>query len=159
MKFNKIVVATLAIGLTGTAMGQVVGKAEDQIRWRQSAYHTMAWSMARIKANIDGTYNKDQVVEAANVIQAIANSKMGALFQPGTDKGKGWKETRIKPEFFKPESKDELGKLAGAYNKEANEMAKVAAAGDAAAVKVQFGKLGESCKGCHDKFRQEDEKK
>jgi nucleoside-diphosphate-sugar epimerase len=65
-------------------MGQVIGKAEDQIRWRQSAYHTMAWSMARIKANVEGTYNKDQVVEAANVIQAIANSKMGALYQPNT---------------------------------------------------------------------------
>jgi cytochrome c556 len=156
MKFKKIVVATLAIGLTGAAMGQVVGKAEDQIRWRQSAYQTMAWNMARIKANVEGTYNKDQVVEAANVVQAIANSKMGALFQPGTDKGKGWKETRVKPEFFKPESKDELGKLAGAYNKEANEMAKVAATGNAAAVKAQFGKLGESCKACHDKFRKDE---
>ena len=156
MKLNKIIVATLAIGLTGAALGQVVGKAEDQIRWRQSAYQTMAWNMARIKANVEGTYNKDQVVEAANVVQAIANSKMGALFQPGTDKGKGWKETRVKPEFFKPESKDELGKLAGAYNKEANEMAKVAAAGDLAAIKTQFGKLGESCKGCHDKFRKDE---
>ena len=29
-------------------------------------------------------------------------------------------------------------------------------AGDAAALKVQFGKVGETCKGCHDKFRQED---
>lgn len=156
MKFNKIVVATLAIGLTGTAMGQVVGKAEDQIRWRQSAYQTMAWNMARIKANVEGTYNKDQVVEAANVVQAIANSKMGALFQPGTDKGKGWKETRVKPEFFKPESKDELGKLAGGYNKEANEMARVAATGDLGAIKTQFGKLGESCKACHDKFRKDE---
>ena len=156
MKFKKIVVATLAIGLTGAAMGQVIGKAEDQIRWRQSAYQTMAWNMARIKANVEGTYNKDQVVEAANVVQAIANSKMGALFQPGTDKGKGWKETRVKPEFFKPESKDELGKLAGGYNKEANEMAKVAATGDLGAIKTQFGKLGESCKACHDKFRKDE---
>jgi cytochrome c556 len=156
MKFKKIVVATLAIGLTGAAMGQVVGKAEDQIRWRQSAYQTMAWNMARIKANVEGTYNKDQVVEAANVVQAIANSKMGALFQPGTDKGKGWKETRVKPEFFKPESKDELGKLAGGYNKEANEMARVAATGDLGAIKTQFGKLGESCKACHDKFRKDE---
>jgi cytochrome c556 len=137
-------------------MGQVVGKAEDQIRWRQSAYQTMAWNMARIKANVEGTYNKDQVVEAANVVQAIANSKMGALFQPGTDKGKGWKETRVKPEFFKPESKDELGKLAGGYNKEANEMARVAATGDLGAIKTQFGKLGESCKACHDKFRKDE---
>ena len=35
-------------------------------------------------------------------------------------------------------------------------MAKVAAAGNAAAVKAQFGKLGEACNACHDKFRKED---
>jgi cytochrome c556 len=158
MKFNKIVVAALAIGLTGAAMGQVIGKAEDQIRWRQSAYQTMAWNMGRIKANLEGTYNKDQVVQAANVIQAIATSGMGALFQPNTSTGKGWRETNVKPEFFKPENKDEIGKIAGAYIKEAKEMATVAAGGDAAAVKTQFGKLGESCKACHDKFRKEEKK-
>jgi len=158
MKFNKIVVAALTIGLTGAAMGQVIGKAEDQIRWRQSAYQTMAWNMGRIKANVEGTYNKDQVVQAANVIQAIATSGMGALYQPDTNSGKGWRETNVKPEFFKPESKDEIGKLAGAYIKEAKEMATVAANGDASAVKTQFGKLGESCKACHDKFRKEEKK-
>ena len=52
------------------------------------------------------------------------------------------------PEFFKPENKDEIGKIAGAYIKEAKEMATVAAAGDPAAVKAQFGKLGGSCKAC-----------
>ncbi len=156
MKFTNMVVATLAIGLSAGALAQSIGKPEDQIRWRQSAYHTMAWSMGRIKANVEGTYNKDQVIEAANVIQAIANSKMGALYQPNTNTGKGWKETRVKSEFFKPESREELGKVAGGFGKEANEMAKVAASGDAAAVKAQFGKLGEACKACHDKFRKED---
>ena len=155
MKFNKIIVATLAIGLAGTALGQVIGKAEDQIRWRQSAYQTMAWNMTRIKANVDGTYNKDQVVQAANVIQAIATSGMGALYQPDTNSGKGWRETNVKPEFFKPESKDEIGKLAGAYIKEAKELATVATNGDAAAVKAQFDKLGKACDSCHDKFRKE----
>jgi cytochrome c556 len=140
--------------LTGSAMAQVVGKVEDQIRWRQAAYHTMAWSMGRIKANVEGTYNKEQVVEAANVIQAIANSKMGALYQPGSDKGKGFKETRLKPEFFTDQAG--VGKVAMAFGAAANEMAKVAAGGDAAAVKAQFGKLGESCKACHDKFRKEE---
>jgi len=158
MKFTNIIAATLAIGLSSAAMGQVIGKAEDQIRWRQSAYQTMAWNMGRIKANVEGTYNKDQVVQAANVIQAIATSGMGALFQPATNTGKGWRETNVKPEFFKPESKDEIGKIAGAYIKEAKEMAAVAANGDAAAVKAQFGKLGESCKACHDKFRKEEKK-
>lgn len=158
MKFTNIIAATLAIGLSSAAMGQVIGKAEDQIRWRQSAYQTMAWNMGRIKANVEGTYNKDQVVQAANVIQAIATSGMGALFQPDTNAGKGWRETNVKPEFFKPENKEEIGKIAGAYIKEAREMAAVAASGDAAAVKAQFGKLGESCKACHDKFRKEEKK-
>ncbi len=153
-KILKSAVAGIALAaVAGTTFAQAVGKMEDQIRWRQSAYHTMAWSMTRIKANVEGTYNKDQVAEAANVIQAIANSKMGALYQPGSDKGKGWKETRLKSEFFG--SKD-LGQIAQNFGKEANEMAKVAAGGDAGAVKAQFGKLGEACKACHDKFRQED---
>ena len=154
MRIKSIVAAGLALGLASTTFAQSIGKAEDQIRWRQSAYHTMAWSMGRIKANLDGTYNKDQVVQAANTIQAIANSGMGILYQPGTEKGKGWKETRVKSELFT--DKEGVGKVARPYVEAANEMARIAATGDAAAVKAQFGKLGESCKGCHDKFRQED---
>jgi cytochrome c556 len=111
----------------------------------------MGWSMARIKANLEGTFNKDEVVKSANVIQAIANSGMGALFPAGTDHGTGWEATRVKPEFFT--NKEGVGKVAMAFNKEANEMAKIAATGDAAAVKEQFGKLGGTCKGCHDDFK------
>jgi cytochrome c556 len=114
----------------------------------------MAWNMGRIKANLDGQFNKDEVIQAANVIQATANSGMGKLYLPGTDKGKGWKDTEVKPELFT--DKEGVGKVAKAFNEAANEMAKVAASGDAAAVKAQFGKLGESCKGCHEKYRVDD---
>ncbi|CAG0979420.1 partial Cytochrome c', partial [Rhodocyclaceae bacterium] len=70
----KSIAVAIALGtLAASASAQVIGKAEDQIRWRQSAYHTLAWSMGRIKANVEGTYNKDQVVQAANLIQAVAN--------------------------------------------------------------------------------------
>jgi cytochrome c556 len=152
--FNALVAGAALIAVAGATFAQSIGKPEDQIRWRQSAYHTIAWNMGRIKANLDGTYNKDQVIQAANVIQALANSGMGVLYAPGTDKGKGWKDTRAKAELFT--DKEGVGKVAMAFNKEANEMAKVAAAGDAAAVKEQFGKLGGACKGCHDKFRAEE---
>jgi cytochrome c556 len=153
-KTLSLILAGALLAAAGAASAQAIGKPEDQIRWRQSAYHVKAWSMGRIKTNVEGTYNKDQVIQAANVIQAIANSGMGALYQPGTNKGKGWKETRVKAELFT--DKEGVGKVAMAFNKEANEMAKVAATGDAAAVKAQFGKLGEACKGCHEKFREED---
>ncbi len=146
---SKITLALLAFTLAGTASAQV--KPEDAIKWRQSAYATMGWSMARIKSNVEGTYNKEEVIKAANVIQAIANSGMGALYVPGSDKGKGWEETRVKAELFT--NKEGVGKAAMAFGKEANEMAKVAATGDAAAVKEQLGKLGGTCKGCHDDFR------
>jgi cytochrome c556 len=146
---SKLLLGLIAVSLAGTVAAQ--GKPEDAIKWRQSAYTTMGWSMARIKANLEGTFNKDEVVKSANVIQAIANSGMGALFPAGTDHGTGWEATRVKPEFFT--NKEGVGKVAMAFNKEANEMAKVAATGDAAAVKEQFGKLGGTCKGCHDDFK------
>lgn len=155
MTAKTLAVAVALATLAGAATAQVIGKPEDQVRWRQSAYQTLAWSMGRIKANVEGTYNKDQVVQAANVIQAVANSGMGALYAAGTEKAKGWHGTHAKPELFT--DKDGVGKVAKAFNEAANEMAKVAATGDAAAVKAQFGKLGESCKGCHDKFRRDDD--
>ena len=61
---------------------------------------------------------------------------------------------QVKPEVWT--EKEKLGKAAMAFNKEANEMAKVAAAGDAAATKEQLGKLGGTCKGCHDDFKIKD---
>ncbi len=146
---KKLVLALLSITLAGTAVAQV--KPEDAIKFRQSGYGFMAWNMARIKMNVEGQYNKDEVIKAANAIQAIANSGMGALYLPGTDKGKGWEESRAKPEIWT--DKEKMGKVATDFVREANEMAKVAAGGDAAAVKVQFGKLGGTCKGCHDDFK------
>lgn len=154
MTIKHFAAAGIALALASTAFAQSIGKPEDNIRWRQSAYHTMAWNMGRIKANIEGSYNKEQVVQAANTIAAIANSGLGNLFQPGTDKGKGWKDTRVKPELFT--DKEGVGKVAGAFNKEANELAKVAAGGDLGAIKAQFKQLGDACGACHDKYRQKD---
>ena len=112
----------------------------------------MAWNMGRIKMNLEGgNYNKEEVIKAANAIQAIANSGMGALYLPGTDKGKGWEETRAKSNIWT--DKEKMGKVATDFVREANEMAKVAAGGDAAAVGNQLGKLSGTCKGCHDDFK------
>ncbi len=145
----KLLLALVSVALTGTAVAQV--KPEDAIKYRQSGYAFMAWNMGRIKQNVEGNFNKDEVVKAANAIQAIANSGMGGLYLPGTDKGKGWEESRAKPEIWT--DKEKMGKVATEFVKEANEMAKVAAGGDAAAVKAQLGKLGGTCKGCHDDFK------
>ena len=146
---SKLLLSLLALGIASTASAQM--KPEDAIKFRQSAYGAMGWSMTRIKMNLDGTFNKEDVIKSANVIQAIANSGMGSLYLPGTDKGTGWEATRAKPEIWT--EKEKLGKAGGAFNREANEMAKVAATGDAAAVKEQFGRLAKTCDNCHDDFK------
>ena len=153
IKFNKI--STLVVALTvlaGTAVAQM--KPEDAIATRQAGYKFMAWNMGNIKRNLDGQYNKDEVVAAANAIAGIANSGLGKLYLPGTDKGTGYHETKVKAELFT--DKEGVGTVAKAFNAAANEMAKVAATGDAAAVKVAFGELGKSCKGCHEKYKVEE---
>ena len=152
---NKLLPALLALALAGSAIAQV--KPENAIKYRQSGYTFMAWNMGKLKGMLvdnPESFSKEQALAAANVIQAVANSGMGALYVPGSDKGTGWEPTRVKAELFS--DKEGVGKVAIAFNKEANELAKVAASGDAAALKVQFGKVGESCKACHEKFRSEE---
>jgi len=128
-------------------------KPEDAIKARKAGFSTMAFNMGRVKANVDGTYNKDQVVAAANVVAAIANSQHWTLFPAGTDKDAGDQKTRAKPELFA--QGDKVNQLAGNLAKEANELQRVAMTGDAAAVKAQFGKTGAACKACHDDFRKD----
>lgn len=153
-KTSRILLAGIALLVAGSTLAQM--KPEDAIATRQAGYKFMAWNMGNIKRNVEGEYNKDQVVAAANVIAAIANSGMGKLYLPGTDKGIGYHETKVKPELFT--DKEGVGKVAKAFNDAANEMAKVAATGDAAAVKTAFGELGKTCKGCHEKFKVDDKK-
>jgi len=145
----------LAALLTMAISHAMAGQAEDQqVKTRQSAYTFLGWNVGKIKSQVidhPETFNKDQVIAAANVIAAIANSGLGSLYGPGTDQATGWKKTRLKPEFF--QQQDEANKDALNFNKEANELAKVAAGGDASAIKAQFSKLGETCKSCHDNFR------
>lgn len=127
---------------------------EDQIKTRQSAYQFAAWNMGKIKAQVidgDVEYNQAQVQAAANAIAAVANSGMGALYAPGTDKGTGWKKTRLKSDFF--QQPERVREVAIGFMTAANELQKVAETGDKDAIARQFGAVGQSCKACHDDFR------
>jgi cytochrome c556 len=157
---KKIALALVALGISSGAFAQM--KLEDAMKFRQSGYSFMAWNMGKIKAQaVDNAvpFNKDQVLNAALAIKGVANSGMGALYLPGTDKEVNGRKTRVKPEFFDPANKEELGKIATNFVQQANKLADVAAGGDQKAIAAQFGDLGKACKACHDKFRIDDEKK
>lgn len=150
MKTTLIAIAATLLAATA-AHAQQAPKPEQLIKWRQSAYQVVAWNAGRVKANVDGSYNKDEVVRAANAIAAVANSGLPSLFAPGTETGKGWKDTSVKATLFT----DTAGVAAAqaAFGKEANELARVAQGGDVAAVKAQLAALQKTCKACHDDYR------
>ena len=104
-----------------------------------------------MKANVDGNYNKDDVIRAANTIAAVANGGLPTLFAAGTDSGKGWHDTSVKPTLFS----DAAGAAAAqaAFGKEAHELARIAQGGDVAAIKTQLAALQKTCKACHDDYR------
>jgi cytochrome c556 len=146
--------AGVMLAASVTAIAQQAPKPETLIKWRQSAFQVINWNAGRIKASLDGQYNKDEVVKAANIIAAVANSGLGSLFPPGTEQGKGWHETAVKPELFKDGKR--VGEHAADFSKEAAELTRVAAVGDAGAVKEQYAKLTRTCKACHDDFKAKD---
>jgi len=147
---------TLVVGtLSTTAFSEI--KPEDEIKFRQSGMTYMRWNMGKIENQVSKnpeTYNKEQVAAAANVIAAIANSGIGALFSENSKTGKGWKDTRVKPEFF--EQPEEVKKYAGTFRKEANKLAAVTESGDVNVIREQFDTVISACKECHKKFRSKD---
>ncbi|HVL01244.1 MAG TPA: cytochrome c [Dongiaceae bacterium] len=149
--------STLVVIASLACIGQVHAEAkpEDIIKARQAAYSYLAWNAGKIKAQVESAdaINKEEVVRSANAIQAVANSGLGALYVKGTEKGVGFHESKLKPEAFDPAFADKLSEAGRNFNKEANALAQVAVVGDKSAIKAQFGKLGETCKGCHDNFR------
>ena len=146
--------ALLLGGAVTAAYAQV--SPEDQIEIRQAGFSYMAWNMGKIKAQvIDGSveYNQQQVSAAANAIDAIANSGMGALFGPGTEKDIGDLHTRADPALF--ENMQDMAELAGNLGTAASNLAAKAETGDKNEIRVAFGEVGKSCKSCHEKYRME----
>jgi len=154
-KIIKILAIVVCLTFTaGAAFAQLL--PETMIKMRKAGYDFSAWNMAKIRGMVEynpASFKKDQVIAAANVIAAIANSGMGALFGPGTDKDVGGQKTSVKPEFF--QEQDKVKKLALSYAKETNKLQKVAHTGDIKAISIQLGKVADSCNACHARYKKD----
>jgi len=144
--------SVLLLGGVVTAQAQV--SPEDQIELRKAGFSYMAWNMGKLKAQVieeSVEYDQQQVEAAANTIAAIANSGIGALFGPGTEKDVGHQRTRVDPALF--DNMPDVAKLAGNMGTAANTLAAEAKTGDKDAIRVAFGEVGKTCKACHEKYR------
>src|SRR6186713_813841 len=154
-RFVAGLLAAAALTMTSWAAAQSAPRPEQLIKWRQSAYQVIAWNSGRIKAALAGQqYSSTEVQSAASALAAVAGSGLPALFAPGTADGKGWRETTARDEVFSDAAK--FRALTEEFAREANTLARLAAAGDRATVNEQFLKVAQTCKSCHNQFRQTD---
>ena len=135
-----IALGIISLTLATAASAQV--KPEDQIKFRQAGYSFMSWNMGKIKANLEGEYNAQQVQAAATAIAGIAGSGMGALYGPGTEKDIGSLKTRVKPEFF--QERPNVGKLATDFNTAHNVIGEVKATLRANASSISVGSVSKA---------------
>jgi cytochrome c556 len=123
-------------------------KMEDAVKYRQSALSIMATHFSRIGAVVKGEkpYDKASVEQDAAIVEMMAKLPWPA-FPAGSDTG----NTKAKTEIWK-----EHDKFGGGSDKLQTDAAKLSAAaksGDLAAIKTAFGTTGQTCKSCHDSFR------
>jgi cytochrome c556 len=121
---------------------------EGEIKYRKSVMTAIRGHMGAIAGIIKGkTVNKGDLKTHATAM-AVLSKMAGNVFPEGSDFG----ETGSKAEVW--EKPAEFKKAMVAFQSAADGLAKVAASGDMKAVGGAFGKLGKSCKGCHDTFRE-----
>lgn len=151
MKFAaSLAVAAVAAALAAPASAQFA-KAEDAIKYRQSALFVMGQHFGRIGAMANGRvpYDAKAAVENAEVVAAVAKLPW-AGFGPGTEKGR---DTRAKPEIWLEPAKfkEHQDKLQA----EAPKLLAAAKTNNLDNLKTAFSAAAGACKGCHDAYRKE----
>ncbi len=121
-------------------------KAEDAIKYRQSAFALMGAHMNRIGAVTKGEvpFKAEEVKKSAALISTLSTLPWEA-FGPGTEGGK------TKPIAFKEMDKVKGG--ADKFMKAAADLDAAAKTGDLNQIKKAFGATGQTCKTCHDSYR------
>ena len=151
MKFKTLAAAALTVsaalmGVSASADTLKFGKPEDAIKYRQNALFLMSQHFGSLGAMANGRapFNAELAQQNGAVLQTLAALPWQA-FGAGTEGGKS-----------KPEAWAEKAKFDAHANKfvaEASKLAAAAKTGDVAQLKAAFGPAAQTCKACHDAFR------
>ena len=138
--------ATLCLSAPASAQ---FAKAEDAIKYRQSSLFVIGEHFGRIGAMVNGKlpFDAKAAQENADIVAAMAALPWTG-FGPGTDKGAPHK---AKPNVWTEKAK--FNEHAQTFQAEAAKLASAAKTGNLEQIKTAFGPAAQSCKSCHDAFR------
>ncbi len=143
-----LALAAATLGLSAPAAAQFA-KAEDAIKYRQSALFVMGQHFGRLGAMANGRipFDAKAAQENADVVAQMAQLPW-AGFGAGTDKGA---PTKARPEVWSEQAK--FKEHADKLQAETVKLAAAAKTGSLDNLKAAFGATAGSCKACHDNFR------
>jgi cytochrome c556 len=142
-----LTLATLALAGNGIA----ATAPADAIKYRKAvmtgmAAHTGAFSLI----NFGRVEHQDHLLAHVDALAALG-TQLGVLFPAGSGSG----DTDALPLIWQEQEK--FAQLVKASEKATAELRAAVTAGDKAATMQAFKSVGESCKGCHDRYRKEDD--
>jgi len=140
--------AAATLSLSAPAAAQFA-KAEDAIKYRQSALFVMGQHFSRLGAMANGRipFDAKAAQENADVVAQMAQLPW-AGFGAGTDKGA---PTKAKPEIWAEQAK--FREHADKLQAESVKLAAAAKTGSLDNLKAAFGATAGTCKACHDSYR------
>ena len=145
---KRVILMTLAATCAAISVPAAAqfAKTEDAIKYRQSAMFIQGQHVGRLGAMAAGRVPYDAAVAVSNAEVVAEISRLPwAGFGPGTEGGKA------KPEIWKEQTK--FKKLSERLMGETDKLLVAAKAGNLDALKTAMGSVGETCKTCHDTFR------
>jgi cytochrome c556 len=149
MKIIASIAVAAALAMLAAPASAQFAKPEDAIKYRQGALSVMGAHFGRIGAMVNGKAPYDAKAAESNAeIVAYMAKLPWAGFIPGTDTGGN---TKAKPEIWTEQAKfkDNSEKLVA----ETAKLATAARVGNLETLKTAFTGAAETCKSCHDHFR------
>ena len=125
-------------------------KPADALHYRKSAYSVLIWNWMPLANTVRG---KAPYVKADFERYAGRVAQIAPMLLEGFTKGSGVGKTEAKPEIWTNWADFQLKMKA--FETESAALATLSKGGDFEKIKVQFGKVGDTCKGCHDKYKAE----
>ena len=126
-------------------------KAKAVMHERHEGMEAVGKATKALKRELDKGSPDLGAISASAAQMASLAQKSSGWFPAGTGPNVG--KTGAKPEIWQ-DPQDFAAKQA-AFQKAAQALNAAAKGNDLGAIKARFGDLGKTCKGCHDKYRQE----
>lgn len=152
---RKLFTAALTAAFALPAAIAMAAPPEDVVKARQGYYNLLGLEMGGLAAMAKGEvpYDAEAAKAHAANLQVMTTYSPAGLFAPGTSKADMPGKTRALPEIW--ENFPKVGEKGAAFREAVGELAAVAGDG-LDALRPAVGKLGGTCKSCHDDFRATD---